>query len=300
VRSGHTSVSSFYYTLAIMVMLHITILISAHLAWLVFAAHGLEITLGIPPNHQDQQTDHAIPGVKRVKIRSGPYTVPNMSKRSWVSGEHGLLWNMPVFNIQKPCKDSCTILRQWAGLEYANGTNANIDSGMWLHHMVHLTSGPTRWDPVCYGRLSLPHAAIFHTAGNSERYFSSGNERSMMDFNPGGKDLSYGTGYYLTAADSFYYLVDLMNMNMDDRDVYVTMTYDYLPGEIPPNWEQIKTVWLDVSSCILSEVKPHSETGAYQIGSEPWTPNLEGRVIGMLGHLHDGKFFNSSELVSSE
>jgi hypothetical protein len=269
-------------------MMYSTFCTLTYLAWLAVAVPRPEMVGGIAPSRQDQHTDHPIPGVKRIKIRSGPYTVPNMGKRSLASGEHGALWNMPVFNIEKPCEESCTILTQFAGLEYSNGTNANVDTGMWLHHMVHITSGPTRWDPVCYGRPSLPHAAVLHTAGNSERYFSSGNERSVLDFNPGGKDLSYGTGYHLTSADEFYYLVDLMNMNMDDRDVYVTMTYEYLPGDLPPKWEQTKTIWLDASSCFLSEVKPRSETEAYQLGSEPWVPNLEGRVLGMLGHLHDG------------
>lgn len=31
------------------------------------------------------------------------------------------------------------------------GTNANIDSGLWLHHMVSFVKGPGRWDPTCYG-----------------------------------------------------------------------------------------------------------------------------------------------------
>jgi hypothetical protein len=33
-------------------------------------------------------------------------------------------------DVAKPCEE-CNILYQIAGLEYANGTNANIDTGMW-------------------------------------------------------------------------------------------------------------------------------------------------------------------------
>lgn len=62
-----------------------------------------------------------------------------------------MLYNHPDFQIEKPCSgDECTILKQWAGLEYANGTDANIDSGMWLHHMISVLAGPTRWDPVSH------------------------------------------------------------------------------------------------------------------------------------------------------
>lgn len=33
--------------------------------------------------------------------------------------------------------------------EIMAGTNANIDSGLWLHHMVTFIKGPGRWDPTC-------------------------------------------------------------------------------------------------------------------------------------------------------
>jgi hypothetical protein len=85
----------------------------------------------IAPKRQEQKTDHPIPGVKRVKIRSGPYRVPNMMTPSFPTGVHGMVWNRPDVNIDKPCDGYCTILRQWAGLEYPNGTNANVDTGMW-------------------------------------------------------------------------------------------------------------------------------------------------------------------------
>jgi hypothetical protein len=155
--------------------------------------------------------------------------------------------------------------------------------------MVHFTAGPTRWDPVCYNKLSLPHVAVAQNPSTAERYFTSGNERSVFDFNVGGKDLSKGSGYYLTPQDKFYYLIDLMNMNGEDKEVYMTMTYDYLDGELPAGWEQTKTVWLDVASCMTSEVGAPQQTGSFEIKSRPWTPNFEGRIIDAIGHLHDGK-----------
>lgn len=51
-----------------------------------------------------------------------------------VSGEAGALWNCGDDKIEKPCEE-CFITRMQAGLEYPNTTNANIDSGMWLHHV---------------------------------------------------------------------------------------------------------------------------------------------------------------------
>jgi hypothetical protein len=50
-----------------------------------------------------------------------------------ITGESGMLWNCGA-RVEKPC-DECTILKMVPGLEYANGTNANVNTGMWLHHV---------------------------------------------------------------------------------------------------------------------------------------------------------------------
>jgi len=79
------------------------------------------------------QSESTIPGAKRVKMRYGPYNVIGMTKQS-VKGEAGALWNYPDVQVEKPAPDF-TIFGLQAGLEYPNGTNANIDTGMWLHHV---------------------------------------------------------------------------------------------------------------------------------------------------------------------
>jgi len=154
-------------------------------------------------------------------------------------GDKGTLFNLPDTEVERPCQGECTVLTQQAGLEYPNGTNANIDSGLWLHHMVGFIKGPTRWDPTCYGWPSGPHLGIGGTASTSERMMASGNERAFLDYstNP------TGSGYHLNGQDKFAYLVDLMNMNMNSNVVYVTMVYDYLEGPLPQGWLDVKTVW---------------------------------------------------------
>jgi hypothetical protein len=213
---------------------------------------------GAAPRRQELKTDHILPGVKRIKIRSGPYNAPNMGKISFPTMEHGMLWNYPDRDVEKPCNE-CTILKQWAGLEYPNGSEANIDTGLWLHHMVHFAQGPTRWDAVCYKGFSLPHVAVFMGVGSAERYFSSGNERSAFDFNRGGTDMAKGTGYHITSADKYAFLVDLMNTNMEDKVVYMTMTYDLLEGALPKGWSSTKTVWLDANRYVWSHLLIHQE-----------------------------------------
>jgi hypothetical protein len=70
---------------------------------------------------------------------------------------------------------------------------------------------------------------------------------------------------------------------MEDKIVYVTQTYDYIPGPIPNGWQDVKTIWLDANQCWTGEVAAPKETGAFSIESEPWTPTVEGRIIDAVG-----------------
>jgi hypothetical protein len=209
-----------------------------------------------------------------------------MNKTS-ITGEPGMLWNFPDLNIPKPCSE-CTIIKQWAGLDFLDGRNANIDNGMWLHHMVHLTIGPGRWDPTCLNkRTSLPHFDVNSSPTASERYFSSGNERTKVHLDILGAGATKW-GYHIKPTDKYGFIVDLMNMNMEDKTVFMTMTYDFIEGPLPAGWDEVKVVWFDVNQCGTSEVKPLKQTGSFTITSQRWVPNFAGKILGVGGHLHDG------------
>lgn len=89
--------------------------------------------------------------------------------------------------------------------------------------MVHFVSGPSRWDAAGIGGFCLPHFGLGVTPATAERFFAAGNERTTFTYNTG-TDMSSGTGYHISKDDKFMYMVELMNMNMEDKVVYVTMT----------------------------------------------------------------------------
>lgn len=253
---------------------------------------------GAAPSKVTLKSDLNVPNAKRIKIRSGPYLVPGMNRQNSFSKHWGMLESYYDTKIEKPCSD-CNILKQVGGLEYPNGTNANIDSGLWLHHMVHFNTGPGRWDPVGIKESScLPHEGVNTMGGaslgrgtisakNTERYFVTGNERTPFHFYQAGEG-GKGSAYHLNAQDKFFWLIELMNMNMQDSTVYITMTYDILEGALPQGWSDVKTVFLDANSCKSSEVPSPKGKTQFNIQSKPWKPNVEGRIIDSIGHLHDG------------
>jgi hypothetical protein len=221
-----------------------------------------------------------------------------MSRKNTFSGHYGMLESYYDTSVEKPCSE-CNILRQIGGLEYANGTSANIDTGMWLHHMVHFNTGPRRWDAVgvqskkgCIpmdgantapGKMKLRSDAI--SAQNTERYFVTGNERTPFNFFSPTKPPS---AYHLDAADKFFYLVELMNMNDRDETVYITMTYDITEGPLPSGWKDVKTIFLDANSCASSEVPSPAGEKQFVVPTKKkpmpaYTPNVEGPIVDSIG-----------------
>jgi hypothetical protein len=93
---------------------------------------------------------------ERAKIRYGPFTAPAMSVNNGMK-------SYVVDVAQKPCTD-CLVTWILAGLEYPNGTVANANTGLWLHHAVF--SNTQRTGIVC------PQSSI------GDQFFASGNERT--------------------------------------------------------------------------------------------------------------------------
>lgn len=233
-----------------------------------------------------------------------------MAKKNRESGLYGMLESYYDVDVELPCTN-CNILRQVGGLEYENGTNANIDTGLWLHHMVQMNYNPTgiRWDPVgvngyvngktgakCDGcvpmdGLNMATNTFTGTKGkitgtsskNTERFFVTGNERTPFNyFSPDQKDKP--SAYHVDPADRFFYLVELMNMNDPDARVYITMTYDVLPGALPAGWDTVKTVFLDANSCGSSELESPHDQKVFKIQSPaPWPANIQGRIVDSIG-----------------
>lgn len=146
--------------------------------------------------------------------------------------------------------------------------------------MVLFNIGPGREDATCKDSLmSMPHMIVGSTAKGSERLFSSGNERThaiMPEWN------MENVGYKLKAADKFALIVDLMNENPVDKIVYLTMTFDTVPGN-PPEYDDMKPVWFDVAQCLTSEWPPPYNTGNFTVPSMIWTANFDGDIIGAAG-----------------
>src|SRR3954452_3080276 len=106
------------------------------------------------------------PGVQVTTVRYGPFTLPPAGKGGDV--DHA---NVVMPDVTKPCED-CFITRAEPDLVYDDGTPANLDTGLMLHHAVFFNTGVP--DTTC-GKDTF-------FGGLGERFLASGNERTVKRY----------------------------------------------------------------------------------------------------------------------
>jgi hypothetical protein len=171
---------------------------------------------------------------------------------------------IPITTLKVPCHN-CWITAFQAGLEYEDGKEAHIDSGMWLHHMV------------LHNNVHRDNFCFFQT----QRIFATGNERVTRRLNTHGN-----WGYYLGSSDKFSQVLELMNESKESKTVYVTVKYEWLADSKADGYKKVSPLWLDVTGgCGKGDVP--AKKGKYEL-SENWKSNLEGPFLEAVGHVHDG------------
>jgi hypothetical protein len=200
-----------------------------------------------------------------VEARYGPYTVNANSQ----------VHNALNFSAPAPCTN-CYITDIVPNLIYdggspdghADGTTANLDTNVMMHHFV--LSYPNRTDPVC------PNGLQTNILGTPyERFFAAGNERS---------ELHLPTPYGYQSSSSTYLLIyHLVNKDpTQNKKVSIQIIFRYRSD--PPQAQSAKPLWFDIDGCNDSE---YTIPTGYSDSTVSWTSTVSGRMIGLGGHQHD-------------
>jgi hypothetical protein len=208
------------------------------------------------------------PGSKRTKVRYGKYRLPSVNEdtvMSRISGEPGTMATGAT-RMKKPC-ETCSLTVLQAGLEYPNGTIADLSNGAWLHHVLLLVGGNGRKDNVC-------------SFWPGERIFSSSKELTVTAFGDVGKKTTKAA-FPIGPTDVFTMQLELMNMDVLPRDVFLTLDYEYIPGPRPEGWKIAKAMWLDITNCGISSMNPPRGKMQFTIASRPWTSSFDGDLLGV-------------------
>jgi hypothetical protein len=199
----------------------------------------------------------AKPAVTTVKV--GPFvlapapvgTVPNQ--------------NRVIPEIDKPCSD-CFITSVVPHLVYADGSNADMDTGVMLHHLVIVEPGKT--DVTCARTEGIGAAG--------RRIFASGNERTPIT-------LPDGFGFKVE-KEKWAGIIELMNHSDQPKTVYFTADVTHVPAKTS-GMKPVTPVWLDVNNCSDSQYSVPKGKSATPWN---WMSTITGRVIAAGGHVHAG------------
>ena len=209
----------------------------------------------------DSVAADTIGGLQETTVRYGPFVLPP-------AGQGGDVDHANVFlpNVPKPCED-CFIVRAEPDLVYEDGTPANLDTGLMLHHALLFNNG--RPDTTCgkdtfFGRFG-------------ERFLASGNERTTKHFPD-------GYGYHL-GRDPVTGVFHIMNHSAETKTVSFTFKVTLAARPRPPGMRPVTPVWVDMNNCRTSEYAVPAGPS-----SEHWTwkSTITGRIVSAGGHVHTG------------
>ena len=85
-------------------------------------------------------------------------------------------------------------------------------------------------------------------------------------------------------------------LKTQDQTVYVDVSYTYKIARAP-GMKPLKPVWLDINNCGDSE---YPIPVGYSDTQWDWQANVEGKIVAMGGHLHDGgKYIKATDLQTA-
>ncbi|KAF2422404.1 hypothetical protein EJ08DRAFT_664872 [Tothia fuscella] len=221
-----------------------------------------------------------------TRVRYGPHTLKQAVGTP--SDPKGTKTTIVTTNAQKPCSD-CTLLSMNGGVQYANGSEASNPS-VYLHHGAIINVGPDARDGTC----DRPAYDLF---------FSTGNERSTIIYT--NADAAKPAGYYIQISDKFVLQSEIINSDLEEKQVWVYMNYEHIPGK-PVGHQQTKVAWLsaDTPACQRkTDLETITASGDAKLGAgeyyppneksftltgKPWTSPWNGNFVALGGHMHDG------------
>jgi len=193
----------------------------------------------------------------RGDLPSHPGQLVRSTYSSFTVPANGQLHNVPMA-VTPPCTN-CRITDMVPNLVFTNGSTANMQDGLMLHHFV-------LFNPAQTG-IGCPI---------SEPFFGAGNERTHLH-------LPSPYGYHNTSA-SWNMITHLVNQTATAQTVNIEVVYRWRPVA---ETESARPAWLDIDSICSGGNSEYTIPTGYSDTHVDWTVPQNARIIAMSGHLHD-------------
>lgn len=216
-------------------------------------------------------TAGAPPAAQASPAEPGAAPQPVGQKRTWKLGSFLLPpapagtapLNRPAIQLEKPC-DGCWITGFVPRLVYADGTSADMRTGVMLHHFG--LYDPAKPDPA--GQRCAWGAPAF----------GAGDERAPWLVTPPGFGLKSTPGVWKG-------FVEVMNHAPRPREVFLEADVYTVPASTP-GMKPVTPVLLSVAD-VCAGMEYEAPAGPSET-SVIWTSPVTGRIVWGLGHVHPG------------
>jgi hypothetical protein len=189
-----------------------------------------------------------------------------------------------TFSAEGICTN-CTILAAKADVTVENGTRADIDDGVYVHHILAFDISKKAPDFANYCPRNGKNVMMNAFSGFSKLppLFLAGaaNEYWVWYTSPNGKENS---GYHISPkGGNFAVQSEIVNYKDTPQQVYLTFDLEFLPGEV--GRDSLFTM-LVVTGCDSAGYR--SPELQNNMTSGEWPVRSDGKLINIRGHLHDG------------
>jgi len=222
-----------------------------------------------------------------VVQQAGPITLKGKGS-SQDSGQQNFMFSIPrdIF-----CRD-CTVLKGHIGLANEKGEQMipQKNSGIYIHHI--LTFDTTKRGGNFINSCTNGLGAIV-----GSKFVGSGEDNNNVPVYYTTKDKTHNGGFHIGANDAFMMNADLVSMNTNTSQIYMTFDMEYLPGKVG---EDASETLLTVEACGGSRLRT-STSGPTNSTSGKYTFTQNGKIVLAKGHLHAGgdkmQMFINNKLV---
>jgi hypothetical protein len=187
----------------------------------------------------------AAEGLSRVTKKIGTWTVTSAKMIS-------------TFKMvtETPCGiGGCYVTAMEATIRYPDKSEANVDTGAWLHHIAMFGSG----------------------TGTGGSLWACGNERPTLRLNSG--ELKYGIDW----PNTYMMMIDLMTEVATPKSLTLEVTYEIIdkaPG-LKAGYKAATMYWLTLGA------DRAAKDGIYSFSTQVSPVTSNGRLLYSIGHMHD-------------
>jgi len=221
------------------------------------------------PSSEDvatEMTDLNLAPIENPLMRStvnGEKILPRMSMTAPKDGAKRIVKNYGTYKVSSlmmmstfiladgPCAGDCYVTAMEATIRYPDGSEANVDTGAWLHHI-----------------------AMFGKGTGQGSIWAAGNERPTLRLNAVEK---YGIDF----PSKFMLMIDLMVEGPEVKTLTLEVTYETVP-KTGSGYKPATMYWLTIG-------EPWAKEGKYKFDNMiPTWSGVKGSLLYSIGHMHDG------------